>query len=179
MLTAISNGKLISSFAVTKKMIQGETKMEFLSRYDKSKMIFVSESHNGRSAHFRHTVKPEFLEKKYGKAGESKKHLLAKADLMKALYQRRPKEIIVIDEDFKTFKGERIPDISVFDSTTNKIIEVKKEDVDVIMAELEVTEDEATSALTAAQDNENNGDASIKGQQLIAAALRRLVTQSI
>ena len=51
---------------------------------------------------------------------------------------------------------------------TNKIIEVKKEDVDVIMAELEVTEDEATSA---AQDNENNGDASIKGQQLIAAAL--------
>ena len=59
---------------------------------------------------------------------------------------------------------------------TNKIIEVKKEDVDVIMAELEVTEDEATSA---AQDNENNGDASIKGQQLIAAALWRLVTQSI
>ena len=56
---------------------------------------------------------------------------------------------------------------------------MKKEDVDVIMAELEVTEDEATSALTAAQDNENNGDASIKGQQLIAAALRRLVTQSI
>ena len=124
MLTAISNGKIISAYTVTKKMIQGETQIEFLSRYDKSKMIFVNESHNGRSAHFRHTVKPEFLEKKYGKGGESKKHLLAKADLMKTLYQRRPKEIIVIDEDFKTFKAERIPDISVFDSNTNRIIEV-------------------------------------------------------
>ena len=62
----------------------------------------------------------------------------------------------------------------------NKIIEVKKEDVDVIIAELEVTEDEATAALrAAAEDNETIGDASIEGQQLIAAALRRLVTQSI
>jgi len=75
--------------------------------------------------------------------------------------------------------GSLTTDESTTDAT-NKIIEVKKEDVDVIMAELEVTDDEATSALrAAAEDNENNGDASIKGQQLIAAALRRLVTQSI
>ena len=70
------------------------------------------------------------------------------------------------------------------ESTTdaiNKIIEVKKEDVDVIMSELEVTDDEATAALrAAAKDNETNGEAnSIEGQQLIAAALRILVTQSI
>ena len=75
--------------------------------------------------------------------------------------------------------GSLTTDESTTESQTKYVIEVKKEDVDVIMAELEVTEDEATSALTAAQDNENNGDASIKGQQLIAAALRRLVTQSI
>jgi len=75
--------------------------------------------------------------------------------------------------------GSLTTDESTTDAT-NKIIEVKKEDVDVIMAELEVTDDEATSALrAAAADNENNEDASIKGQQLIAAALRRLVTQSI
>ena len=75
--------------------------------------------------------------------------------------------------------GSLTTDESTTDAT-NKIIEVKKEDVDVIMAELEVTDDEATSALRAAEeDNEKYGDASIKGQQLIAAALRRLVTQSI
>lgn len=76
--------------------------------------------------------------------------------------------------------GSLTTDESTTDATNKIILEVKKEDVDVIMAELEVTDDEATSALrAAAEDNENNGDASIKGQQLIAAALRRLVTQSI
>jgi len=51
-------------------------------------------------------------------------------------------------------------------------IAVKKEDVDVIVAELEVTEDEAAAALRAAA-GEGNGN--IEGQQLVAAALRRLV----
>jgi len=76
--------------------------------------------------------------------------------------------------------GSLTTDESITDAT-NKIIEVKKEDVDVIMSELEVTKDEATAALrAAAKDNETNGEAnSIEGQQLIAAALRILVTQSI
>lgn len=56
-------------------------------------------------------------------------------------------------------------------SSTAKAIAVKKEDVDVIVAELEVTEDEAAAALreTAAA----NG--SLEGQALVAAALTRLV----
>ena len=52
-------------------------------------------------------------------------------------------------------------------------IAVKKEDVDVIVAELEVTEDEATAALREAAAEEGSGN--IEGQQLVAAALRRLV----
>lgn len=54
----------------------------------------------------------------------------------------------------------------------SKTIAVKKEDVDVIVAELEVTEDEAEAALREAA-GEGNGN--IEGQQLVAAALRRLV----
>lgn len=51
-------------------------------------------------------------------------------------------------------------------------IHVKKEDVDIIMEELEVTEDEAMAALRA----ELGVDANLEGQELVAAALRRLVT---
>eukprot|EP00579_Thalassiosira_antarctica_P000096 CAMPEP_0201868888 /NCGR_PEP_ID=MMETSP0902-20130614/2605_1 /ASSEMBLY_ACC=CAM_ASM_000551 /TAXON_ID=420261 /ORGANISM="Thalassiosira antarctica, Strain CCMP982" /LENGTH=103 /DNA_ID=CAMNT_0048394289 /DNA_START=102 /DNA_END=413 /DNA_ORIENTATION=+ len=51
---------------------------------------------------------------------------------------------------------------------------VKKEDVDVIVAELEVTEDEAEAALRAAAAVGGNGSV-IEGQELVAAALRRLV----
>jgi hypothetical protein len=50
-------------------------------------------------------------------------------------------------------------------------IEVKKEDVDVIVEELEITEDEATVALRAVLVE----DGSLEGQGLVAAALRRLV----
>ena len=50
-------------------------------------------------------------------------------------------------------------------------IHVKKEDVDIIMEELEVTEDEAMAALRA----ELGVDANLEGQELVAAALRRLV----
>mmetsp|Transcript_7997 Transcript_7997/g.19720 ORF Transcript_7997/g.19720 Transcript_7997/m.19720 type:complete len:103 (-) Transcript_7997:185-493(-) len=56
---------------------------------------------------------------------------------------------------------------------SGKVIAVKKEDVDVIVAELEVTEDEATAALREAAAEE--GGRNIEGQQLVAAALRRLV----
>lgn len=55
----------------------------------------------------------------------------------------------------------------------SKTIAVKKEDVDVIVAELEVTEDEAEVALREAAAEEGGGI--VEGQQLVAAALRRLV----
>ena len=50
-------------------------------------------------------------------------------------------------------------------------ITVKKEDVDVIVAELEVTEDEAAAALRAVAAEGGNVDGS-----LVTEALRRLVT---
>eukprot|EP00585_Thalassiosira_rotula_P010855 CAMPEP_0196138498 /NCGR_PEP_ID=MMETSP0910-20130528/6118_1 /TAXON_ID=49265 /ORGANISM="Thalassiosira rotula, Strain GSO102" /LENGTH=101 /DNA_ID=CAMNT_0041399109 /DNA_START=144 /DNA_END=449 /DNA_ORIENTATION=- len=53
----------------------------------------------------------------------------------------------------------------------NETMEVKKEDVDVIVAELECTEDEAEAALRAV-----GGEAGVvEGEELVAAALRRLV----
>eukprot|EP01083_Nonionella_stella_P030886 84639_1 len=56
----------------------------------------------------------------------------------------------------------------------SRTIDVKKEDVDVIVAELEVTEDEATAALREAAAEEGYGN-DVEGQKLVAAALRRLV----
>lgn len=48
---------------------------------------------------------------------------------------------------------------------------VKKEDVDVIVSELEVTEDEAAAALRAVA-----AEGSVSGDSLVTEALRRLVT---
>mmetsp|Transcript_11306 Transcript_11306/g.24870 ORF Transcript_11306/g.24870 Transcript_11306/m.24870 type:complete len:98 (+) Transcript_11306:90-383(+) len=53
----------------------------------------------------------------------------------------------------------------------SKTIAAKKEYVDVIVAELEVTEDEAAAALREAAAEGGN----VEGQQLVAAALRSLV----
>mmetsp|Transcript_9335 Transcript_9335/g.16874 ORF Transcript_9335/g.16874 Transcript_9335/m.16874 type:complete len:103 (-) Transcript_9335:137-445(-) len=53
----------------------------------------------------------------------------------------------------------------------NETMEVKKEDVDVIVAELECTEDEAEAALRAAA----GGEAGVEGEKLVAAAVRRMV----
>ena len=50
-------------------------------------------------------------------------------------------------------------------------ISVKKEDVDVIVSELEVTEDEAAAALRAVA-----AEGSVSGGSLVTEALRRLVT---
>ena len=50
-------------------------------------------------------------------------------------------------------------------------ISVKKEDVDVIVSELEVTEDEAAAALRAVA-----AEGSVVGGSLVTEALRRLVT---
>jgi len=61
------------------------------------------------------------------------------------------------------------------DTPTSNLIAVKKEDVDIIVAELEVTEDEATEALReAAAVGGSNGN-SLEGEKLVAAALRILV----
>ena len=57
------------------------------------------------------------------------------------------------------------------DASSKTAISVKQEDVDIIVAELEVTEDEAAAALREAAAEEGNNE----GQQLVAAALRRLV----
>ena len=59
------------------------------------------------------------------------------------------------------------------DASSKTAISVKQEDVDIIVAELEVTEDEAAAALREAAAEEGNDN--IEGQQLVAAALRRLV----
>ena len=56
-------------------------------------------------------------------------------------------------------------------SSSPPAIAVKKEDVDVIVAELEVTEDEASAALRAVVAE----DGGLEGQQLVAAALTKLV----
>ena len=56
-------------------------------------------------------------------------------------------------------------------SSATPDIAVKKEDVDMIVAELEVTEDEASAALRAVVAE----DGGLEGQQLVAAALTRLV----
>lgn len=57
-------------------------------------------------------------------------------------------------------------------AVATKTMAVKKEDVDVIVEELEVTEDEAAAALRAAA---GEGDGTLEGRKLVAAALRRLV----
>lgn len=54
----------------------------------------------------------------------------------------------------------------------NKQVAVLREDIDVIVEELEVTEDVAAEALRAAALE----DGELKGESLIASALRRLVT---
>ena len=54
-------------------------------------------------------------------------------------------------------------------------IAVKKEDVAMIVAEMEISEDEATAALREAAAGGQNGTI-VEGQQLVAAALRKLVT---
>ena len=59
-------------------------------------------------------------------------------------------------------------------SDAPKQIAVKKEAVDIIVAELEVTEDEATEALREAAVGGSNGN-TLEGEKLVAAALRILV----
>ncbi len=54
----------------------------------------------------------------------------------------------------------------------NKQVAVLREDVDVIIEELEVTEDVAAEALRAAALENSE----LKGESLVASALRRLVT---
>mmetsp|Transcript_15088 Transcript_15088/g.31688 ORF Transcript_15088/g.31688 Transcript_15088/m.31688 type:complete len:101 (-) Transcript_15088:207-509(-) len=54
----------------------------------------------------------------------------------------------------------------------NKQVAVLREDIDVIVEELEVTEDVAAEALRAAALE----DGELKGESLVASALRRLVT---
>jgi NACalpha-BTF3-like transcription factor len=61
------------------------------------------------------------------------------------------------------------------DSASRSTFFAKKEDVGIIMDELEVTEDEAVAALRAAAAEEGEDGKPPEGQQLVAAALRRLV----
>jgi NACalpha-BTF3-like transcription factor len=51
-------------------------------------------------------------------------------------------------------------------------IQIKKEDVDFIVGEMECTEDEAMAALRA----EVGVDTKLAGEKLVEAALRRLIT---
>ncbi len=62
--------------------------------------------------------------------------------------------------------------LEVSSTSSGRTIRVKKEDVDIIVEELEVTEAEAMAALRA----ELGEDSRLEGQDLVAAALRRLVT---
>ena len=61
------------------------------------------------------------------------------------------------------------------DAPTSNLIAVKKEDVDIIVAELEVTEDEATEALREAAAVRGSNGNTLEGEKLVAAALRILV----
>jgi len=128
MLTSIFNEKIVSARFVTTEHIKGNAMRDFLSRYDGSKMSYVRQSRNGRVEHFRHHVTPEFLTKKYGGGGESADHMMAKSELMRIVERNRgledKKNIIVIDEDFKSFDGERIPDISVFYDGSKMPVEI-------------------------------------------------------
>mmetsp|Transcript_53498 Transcript_53498/g.113621 ORF Transcript_53498/g.113621 Transcript_53498/m.113621 type:complete len:109 (+) Transcript_53498:87-413(+) len=69
-----------------------------------------------------------------------------------------------------TSGGAAVP--SAGEDDASKTMAVKKEDVEVIVAELEVTEDEAAAALRAAA---REGNWKLEGQKLVVAALRRLV----
>ncbi len=59
-------------------------------------------------------------------------------------------------------------------SSSRSAFVAKKEDVGIIMDELQVTEDEAVVALRAEASRGDTGNP-LEGQQLVAAALRRLV----
>jgi len=57
-------------------------------------------------------------------------------------------------------------------SSSGSKIQIKKEDLDFIVGEMECTEDEAMAALRA----ELGVDAKLEGEKLVEAALRRLIT---
>ena len=65
---------------------------------------------------------------------------------------------------------------SAASSSSRSAFVAKKEDVGIIMDELQVTEDEAVAALKAAvSGGMGEGGNPLEGQQLVAAALTRLV----
>jgi len=116
MFTAKLGNKVVTATEMYNKYISSKesmTDLKFTDPYGKYEMSYVTRAKNNRSEHFRFKAgRPDWYLKKYT-TNESTKHIIAKQKIVNIL---KSQGLNAIDEDYVSFKAERIPDVSVFEN---------------------------------------------------------------